>query len=344
LRSRCGSTLSTIVTSLLALAPTSRASDGKVDVYVNPLEFDQRIPRLAIGDPAPSLIVDRWIQGPPSRGFVRGTVYVLEFWATWCQPCRKSLPEMDALARRYEGRGLKVLGMAAAEVGGPAQLERFVKEKRLSFPIAYRAGSDMYDGWVRAARGSGLPWVFVVDSNGRIAWWGQPFYEAFGGVLDAVLAGTWDTTREKSARTARRADERRGWKLQQDLEEASRRQDWGRARRDLDTLVTLDPERWWWEVVERVRITTGPLKQPAEAKALAVQAIHEVSKDNPHALIELANTLLNCEDPAGRDSSLALEATRRANVLTLGSDADVVRALKALESAMSKSERREPGR
>jgi hypothetical protein len=75
-----------------------------------------------------------------------------------------------------------------------------------------------------------------------------------------------------------------------------------------------------------------------------VQAIHEVSKDNPHALIELANTLLNCEDPAGRDSSLALEATRRANVLTLGSDADVVRALKALESAMSKSERREPGR
>jgi len=62
---------------------------------------------------------------------------------------------------------------------------------------------------MRAGRGSGLPWVVVVDRNGRIAWWGQPFYEAFGGVLDAVLAGKWDATREKIARTARRVNERR---------------------------------------------------------------------------------------------------------------------------------------
>jgi thiol-disulfide isomerase/thioredoxin len=330
---RCELVLATIVTSLLAFVPIARAGGGKLDVYVNPLEFDQRIPRLAVGDPAPNLVVDRWIQSAPMGGFEPGTVYVLEFWATWCQPCQKSLPEMEALARRYAGRGLHVLGIAAAETRGPAQLERFVKEKRLSFPIAYRADSDMYDRWVRAARGSGLPWVFVVDRNGRIAWWGQPFYEAFGGVLDAVLAGTWDPAREKVARTARRADERRGWKLLQDVEEASRRQDWSLARRDLDTLVALDPERWWWEVVERVNITADPLKRPTEAKALAAQAIHGVSKENPHALIALANTLLNCEDPAGRDSSLALEAARRANVLTLGSDADVARVLKALEAA-----------
>ena len=219
--------LATVVTSLLALVPLARARDGKLDVYVNPLEFDPRIPLLAVGDPAPNLVVDRWIQGPQVRAFERGTVYVLEFWATWCEPCRKSLPEMEALARRYRGRGLRVLGIAAAEVGGPAQLERFVREKRLSFSIAYRADSDMYDSWVRAARGSGLPWVFVVDPNGRIAWWGQPFYEAFGGVLDAVLAGKWDATRERVARTARRVDERRGWKLLQDVTEASRREDWG---------------------------------------------------------------------------------------------------------------------
>ena len=119
---------------------------------------------------------------------------------------------------------------------------------------------------MRAARGSGLPWVVVVDRNGRIAWWGQPFYEAFGGVLDAVLAGKWDATREKI--TARRVNERREWKLQQDMTEASRRQDWELARRDLDALVAIDPERGWWEVVERANITARQLKRPIEARHL----------------------------------------------------------------------------
>ena len=67
-----------------------------------------------------------------------------------------------------------------------------------------------------------------------------------------------------------------------------------------------------------------------------------MSKDNPHALIELANTLLNREDPAGRDSLLALEATRSANALTFGSDADVAHVLKALEAAGKRRERRRP--
>jgi len=304
------------------------AGEEKLNVYVNPLEFEQRIPPLAIGDPAPKLAVDRWMQGAPVDHFVRGKAYVLEFWASWCLPCRKSLPQMDALAKRFEGR-LQVIGIAAAEDGDSTKLASFLREKKLSYPIAYRASSDMYDRWVRAARGSGLPWVFVVDGDGRIAWWGQPFYEAFDGVLEAVLAHHWDATREKTARAARAGDERRGWELRQDATNASSKEDWKRARKDLDALVTLDPERWWWEVVERVMVTARGLNQPAEARELAAQAIHGVSNNNPHALTALAGMLLGSQDPAGRDTTLALEAAQRANVLTLGADADVVRVLKA---------------
>src|SRR5262249_36586502 len=158
-----------------------------------------------------------------------------------------------------DGRGLQVIGLAAAEEDGPAKLEAFLKERKLSYPIAFRASKDMYDGWVRAARGSGLPWVFVVDRNGRIAWWGQPFYEAFDGALDAVLAGTWDTRREQTVRAAHQASNRRGWQLRQNATEAGNTKDWTRARKDLDALIALDPERWWWEVVERVNVTAHGL-------------------------------------------------------------------------------------
>jgi len=320
------------VLALLALAPVSaRAAEEKLNVYVNPLDFEQRIPRLAIGDAAPPLAVDRWMQGKPVARFERGKVYVLEFWATWCRPCRKSLPQMDALAKRFAGR-LQVIGVAAAEDSGSAKLEAFLEERKLSYAIAYRASSDMYDRWVRAARGSGLPWVFVVDRDGKVAWWGQPFYEAFDGVLDAVLAGKWDATREKTARLARADDERHGWELRRDATEASEKQDWSRARKDLDGLVALDPERWWWEVVERVSVTARGLQRPAEARTLAAEAIHGVSKDNPHALTALAGMLLRSDDPAGRDTTLALEAAQRANELTLGADADVVRLLQSVKA------------
>ena len=141
--------------------------------------------------------------------------------------------------------------------------------------------------------------------------------------------GKWDAKREQTWRAGRQADDRRGWQLRENATDAGDKKDWARARKDLDSLVALDPERWWWEVVERVNVTAQGLKRPAEAKELAALAIHGVSKNNPHALTALASMLLRLEDSAARDTSLALEALERANTLTLGSDADVVHVLQA---------------
>src|SRR5262249_8725768 len=148
-----------VVTAALGIAlaaTTSLAAEDKLDVYVSPLEFEHRIPPLAIGDPAPRLAVDRWMQGAPITHFEPGTVYVLEFWATWCQPCRKSLPQMDALAKRYAARGVQVIGVAAAEGGGPAPLKTPLEEEKLSHRGAVRQSSDMDGAWGRSALGRGL--------------------------------------------------------------------------------------------------------------------------------------------------------------------------------------------
>src|SRR5690349_1719122 len=123
-----------ILMTLASATSAARSAEEKLNVYVNPLTFEQRIPRLAIGDPAPELAVDRWMQGAPITHFERGRVYVLEFWATWCQPCRKSLPQIDALAKRYQGRDLQVIGVAAAEDSGWSKLASFLAEKKLSYP------------------------------------------------------------------------------------------------------------------------------------------------------------------------------------------------------------------
>ena len=265
--------------------------------------------------------------------FEPGTAYVLEFWATWCQPCRKSLPEMDAIARRYSGRGLEVIGVAAAETGGPEGVVRFLAQTNLSFRVAYRRSPDMYSTWVRGARGVGLPWVFVVDGQGRLAWWGQPFYKEFERLLESVLGGRHSIGMENRLRATRAANDRQGWQLRLDADRALSADDWERASSILGRLVELDPQRYWWEVVERIELVGTQMREPAQARLLATDAIRRTSWNNPHALAEIARFLLTTRGKGGRDPRAALTAARRANELTLGADAEVCKVLAMAEAA-----------
>src|ERR1700744_5719893 len=55
-----------------------------------------------LGDPAPPLRVKEWIKGTPVENFEKGRVYVVEFWATWCAPCRAAMPHLSSLASKYK--------------------------------------------------------------------------------------------------------------------------------------------------------------------------------------------------------------------------------------------------
>jgi thiol-disulfide isomerase/thioredoxin len=92
-----------------------------------------------------------------------GRVRVVDFWATWCEPCREQLPALDRLARAYGERGLAVYGVAFDE--DLAMVEAFVREAPVAFPILWDKGgarlSDPY-GITR------LPTTLVVDRAGRV--------------------------------------------------------------------------------------------------------------------------------------------------------------------------------
>jgi peroxiredoxin len=100
---------------------------------------------------------------------LRGNVVVLDFWATWCPPCREGIPELNRLHRAYRDRGLAVIGISL-DRGGPEEVRRFLDQKGAEYvnvmgdEEVFRA----YNGLPGLGKTPGIPTAFVIDREGRV--------------------------------------------------------------------------------------------------------------------------------------------------------------------------------
>lgn len=93
----------------------------------------------------------------------KGKVVLVDFWATWCPPCRKEMPAYEALHKKYADRGLVILGLSLDELE-PAEVKRFGETMKVSYPLI------MADGTVAEKFGGieALPTTFLIDREGNI--------------------------------------------------------------------------------------------------------------------------------------------------------------------------------
>jgi cytochrome c biogenesis protein CcmG/thiol:disulfide interchange protein DsbE len=130
-------------------------------------EPDRGIERaLARGErkPAPALELPRlWGRGSGSLAGRRGEVVVLNFWASWCDPCRKESPLLQRWHRRISKRGGTVLGVDVLDVSSDAR--SFAREYGLTYPMLRDKDGDTLDDFGVIA----YPETFVIDRRGRIA-------------------------------------------------------------------------------------------------------------------------------------------------------------------------------
>jgi peroxiredoxin len=92
----------------------------------------------------------------------RGKVLVVNFWATWCEPCRAEMPSLQRLRTALRGQPFEVLGISVGDAR--ASVERFVARLEIDFPIALDADKSQIKRW----RVGVLPTTFIVDQRGQI--------------------------------------------------------------------------------------------------------------------------------------------------------------------------------
>ena len=157
-----------------------------------PKDKDKESAKLSVGDPAPPLKADKWLQGDEVKQFKKDHVYVVEFWATWCGPCIVMMPHVSELQQQYK-KDVTFIGFTSKDNRGnnEARVTEFVKKRgpKLKYTFAYADDRETNDAWMEASGQGGIPCCFVVDKKGKIAYVGHPMY--LDVVLPKVVSGKW---------------------------------------------------------------------------------------------------------------------------------------------------------
>jgi thiol-disulfide isomerase/thioredoxin len=95
----------------------------------------------------------------------RGRVVVLNFWATWCEPCKKEMPDLSSIQNDYAALGVQVIGAAGDAAADSAKVMKFIREFKINFPVWVGATTD---DMKRFGVGEVLPATVIIDRNGKI--------------------------------------------------------------------------------------------------------------------------------------------------------------------------------
>jgi thiol-disulfide isomerase/thioredoxin len=252
---------------------------------------------LRPGDAAPALACGKFVQGEPVTEYVKDTVYIVEFWATWCGPCKQTIPHLNELALKFKDKGLVVIGQNVSEPEDGA-VEPFVKSMgdKMTYRVALDDKSKLNSGsmdelWMKAAQQQGIPCAFVVGKDQKLAWIGHPG-QLDEVMLQQVMDGTFDPTAASKAQEAE-AEKRKQLTVHQvAMGKAIREQDWAAAEAELMAFgKMLDPNQRKYLAIPRLHILVGQ-KRVEEATKLAAQTSEEQA-ENLGIQYQLGSALLN---------------------------------------------------
>ncbi|HXG22925.1 MAG TPA: TlpA disulfide reductase family protein [Chthonomonadales bacterium] len=127
--------------------------------------------------PAPELTIGT-ASGPTRLSSLKGKVVLIDFWATWCSPCRMSIPGVQRLYEKYRGQGFDVMGVAIEHDDG-SRVPEFVQAMGMTYPVGLPTSRQE----IMDYSPDSLPMMVLVDKKGHIRW----IQSGYGGGTEDLL-------------------------------------------------------------------------------------------------------------------------------------------------------------
>jgi len=139
----------------------------------------------AAAEKAPPLSAPTLSGATVTLASLSGKVVLVDFWATWCAPCKEEIPALNALRDRLAPRGFEILGVSMDEDGRKA-VKKFLKKQPISYPVVINGGETPPDGWDVP----GLPTAFLVGRDGTVlkSWLGEKDLDELTRDIETALA------------------------------------------------------------------------------------------------------------------------------------------------------------
>lgn len=152
--------------------------------------YDEPGKMLAVGRQAPDWVLKTSDGKEVRLSDLRGNVVVMDFWATWCRPCKMAMPGVQMVHEKFEGRPVKVFGVAVWEKKG-AEPGAYMKSKDFTYTLLLN-GDKVADDY----RVSGIPSFYVIDPQGRVVYAASGFLpnreKELVGTIERILKGSND--------------------------------------------------------------------------------------------------------------------------------------------------------
>ncbi len=295
---------------------------------------------LTLGSAAPKLELKEFVKGEPVKGFAKEKVYVVEFWATWCGPCRTTIPHLTKLQKKYKDE-LTVIGVAILEEDQSA-VATFVEEMgdkmdyRVALDSVPKDGSPeegaMVKNWMEASGQAGIPAAFIVNGEGLIAWIGHP--GQMDDPLEKVMTGKWDIAAEalklKELLAQKKKLEATFKKLQTLFGKFEDDGDAADLLTELDFAAKNLPDRADQFSMIKFQILASPKGNADQALSLGEKLVASELGENPEALNNLAWMLVAPDREKKADAKLlkfALKAALKADNLSERKDPSIADTL-----------------
>ncbi len=295
-----------------ALAATALAADGDVALTLRP------------GDPAPPISIEHWVKGDGVGALGNGTVTVVEFWATWCGPCRAGMPHISELQEKYKDQKVTILGVSDEPLEKVAEfLAKPEWAEKTRYTLATDPDRSTHKSYMQAAYQRGIPTAFIVGKTGAVEWIGHPM--TMDEPLAKIVKGDWDVQAFRSEFETRMRPIIEMEAIISSIDKAAEAKDWNAALAGYDRLINRDPNLANLRRAEKFKCMLTQIGDAPQAYTYGRELV--ASFTEPELLNQIAWLVVDDKAVTVRDLKFAMEAATKANDVSKGENAAILDTL-----------------